>query len=290
MTAGVQVVARSGRDTLGEGALWSARDEAVYWVDILGRRVNRLRLADGAVDAWDMPDVVGWVIERDDRTASGGGMVAGVGRSVVTLDLDPFSIRPFAALPDEPGDNRVNDAKADPAGRIVFGTMPFDCARPVGSLYRLAPDGAVERIEAGYTIPNGPAISAAGDFMLHTDTARRTIFRYAIATDGTVGAPAEWLRFDPAWGSPDGMTFDADGGLWVACWGGGSVRRFHPDGRLDRSIALPASQITSCTFAGAALDRMFVTSAGDGVDEAEGGALFEVDPGCRGLPTPMFNG
>lgn len=281
----VRVVARDRRDTLGEGVLWSARDDAVYWTDILGRRVNRLRLADDRIESWAMPDVTGWVIER-----ARGGFVAGVGRSVMTLDLAPFKLQPFAELPGEPANNRVNDAKADPAGRIVFGTMPFDCARPTGSLYRLDSDARLTRLDTDYVIANGPAIDPAGRFMLHTDTGRRTIYRYAIAADGTVGSPAEWLRFDEAWGAPDGMTLDAEGGLWVACWGGSCVRRFDPNGGFDRLIELPASQITNVTFAGPALDRMFVTSAADGVDEEHGGALFEVDPGCRGLPTQQFRG
>lgn len=280
----VRIIPRDRADLLGEGALWSARDDAIYWTDILGRRVNRLRLADDAVDSWEMPDVVGWVIER-----SGGGLVAGVGRSVVLLDLEPFAIRPFAELP-EPADNRVNDAKADPAGRVFFGTMPFDCTRPVGGLWRLDPDGGVARLAGDYTIPNGPAIAPSGDWLLQTDTARRTLYRYPVAPDGTLGTPSPWLRFEPDWGAPDGMTFDAEGGLWVACWGGACVRRFDADGRCDRRIDLPAGQITSCTFAGPARDRMFVTSAADGDDGPHAGALFEVDPGVRGLPTLMFQG
>ena len=83
---------------------------------------------------------------------------------------------------------------------------------------------------------------------------------------------------------------DVDGYLWVAHWGGSRISRFRPDATLDRAIALPASQITSCTFAGPNLDRMFVTSAADGVDEPYGGHLFEVDPGVKGLPTMRFRG
>lgn len=281
----VRVVPRDRRDRLGEGPLWAAREDALYWVDILGRRLNRLGLSDDAVTSWEMPDVIGWAIER----SGAPGFVAGLGRSVVTLTLDPLEITPHVALPGEPDDNRVNDAKADSAGRVWLGTMPFDCARPTGSVYRLEGGQAI-RVADGYTIPNGPAIGPEGEWMFHTDTALRTIFRYPVAPDGALGIRAPFVTFEPDWGDPDGMTLDAEGGLWVACWGGSCVRRFTPDGTHDRSIALPASQITSCTFAGESLDRMFVTSAGDGVDEAEGGALFEVDPGCRGLPTHKYRG
>jgi sugar lactone lactonase YvrE len=126
--------------------------------------------------------------------------------------------------------------------------------------------------------------------MYHTDSALNRIFRLSIAEDGTLGPRELFLEFPPEWGSPDGMTIDADGGLWVAHWGGARVSRFWPDGTLDRAIALPASQITSCIFAGPDLDRMFVTSAADGVDEEFAGQLFEVDPEAKGLPTLRFGG
>lgn len=282
----VRVIARDRRDTLGEGVLWSSREDAVYWVDILERRLNRLQLADDRVDSWEMPDVIGWVIEREDAP----GFIAGIGRRFVALSLDPVTVTPIAAPEDDRDGNRFNDAKADVAGRIWAGSMPFTCDRPSGAFYRLDTDGTASRVDNDYTIANGPAISPDGSWLYHTDTALATIYRYAIAPDGGLTDRAPFIRFEESWGNPDGMTLDADGGLWVACWGGSCVRRFTPDGTPDRSIALPASQITNCTFAGPDLNRMFVTSAADGVDEEHGGALFEVDPGCRGLPTHRYRG
>ncbi|WP_374944264.1 SMP-30/gluconolactonase/LRE family protein [Sphingomonas sp.] len=284
--ARVRTIARDRRDTLGEGVLWSARENAVYWVDILGQRLNRLSLADDSVDGWDMPDVLGWVIEREERQ----GFVAGLGRRFVRLTLDPLTVETIAAPEDERHGNRFNDAKADARGRIWAGSMPFGCDQPSGSLYRLDTDGRATRVEDGYTIPNGPAIPPEGGFLLQTDTARNTIYRYTVRDDGTLADRTHFIVFEDGWGHPDGMTFDAENFLWVACWGGSCVARFAPDGQLDRRIALPASQITNCAFAGEGLDRMFVTSASDGIDEAEGGCLFEVDPGCRGLPPYRYRG
>lgn len=282
---GVRVIARDRRDELGEGPLWSARDDAVYWTDILAHRINRLSLATGAVESWQMPAYAGWVIER-----ASGGLVAGVGREVAALDASGAIVDRIAALEPERTGNRVNDAKADAAGRIWAGSMPVTADRPSGAFYRLDPDGAVTCVDDGYRIANGPAISADGRTILHTDSGLGIIYRFAVDAAGNLGPREPFIQFEPRWGKPDGMTFDAEGGLWVACWGGSCVMRFTPDGERDRIIELPASQISSCTFAGPGLDRMFVTSAAVDVQEPLGGALFEVDPGCRGLPAHPYRG
>lgn len=281
----VRVIATNRRDMLGEGPLWSSRDQTLYWVDILGKSIQRVGWADQRVDSFDQPDHAAWVVERQT-----GGLIAGVGPDIVALDLESGGRETVATVDADIGGNRLNDAKADALGRIWFGTMPVGCDRPSGSLYRLDPDGRVARVDAPYTIANGPAIDPEGAFLLHTDTALRTIFRFEIREDGSLGTRHPFVRFDGDWGNPDGMCFDANGGLWVACWGASRVMRFTPGGAPDRSIELPASQITSCAFAGPRLDRMVVTSASHGVTEAYGGALFEIDPGCRGLPASLFGG
>jgi len=281
----VHTIQRDWRDLLGEGPLWSPRDNALYWTDILSHRLNRLSLDGGEQQMWQFDDYLGWAVERE-----AGGLMLGVGRNFVRFDPETGAIAVIASPePDREG-NRVNDAKADPQGRIWAGTMSINCEDPTGSFYRLDTDGKATRVDGPYTIANGPAIAADGSFLLHTDTALSTIFRFDIRDDGTLGSRTPFVTFQPEWGNPDGMTFDAEGCLWVACWGAGQVLRFDPEGDRERAIALPASQITSCTFAGPALDRMFVTSASVGVDEPEAGKLFEVDPGCRGLAAQIYRG
>lgn len=281
----MRVVEREGRDTLGEGLFWSERQNALYWTDILAPALNRLCLETGEVQRWPMPEMMGWVIERE-----GGGLIAGLRSGFAELALDPVEVRPIAdPEPNEPA-NRMNDAKADPWGNIWAGTMPVAIDRPSGGLYRLSADRQVEQFDSGYTVANGPAISPDGRWLYHTDSPARTIYRFALSAEA-VRDRTEFLRFEEGWGVPDGMTCDAEGGLWVAHWGGARVSRFTADGRLDRAIELPASQITNVCFGGAALDRMFVTSAADGCEgEPLAGALFEVDPGCRGLPPHRFAG
>jgi sugar lactone lactonase YvrE len=280
------VVARDVRDTLGEGTLWSARDNALYWVDILAPALNRLSLVDQSIDRWAMPEPLGWVVERQT-----GGFVAGFQSGFAELDLAPFSIRPFAdPEPHLPG-NRMNDGKADAHGHIWCGTMDMAEEQDSGTLYRLAPDRSWTSMDEGYRVPNGPAFSPDGQWLYHADTGRRIIYRFALENGGRVANRDVFIHFGEADGHPDGMIVDAEGFLWVAHWGGGCISRFDADGILERRIALPARQITNIAFAGEALDRMFVTSAAIGLPPGDyDGALFELDCGVRGMPSHQFGG
>ncbi|AGH49024.1 SMP-30/gluconolaconase/LRE domain-containing protein [Sphingomonas sp. MM-1] len=280
------IIGRDVRDELGEGTLWSARDNAVYWVDILAPTLNRLALDTSEIRRWPMPEPLGWVVER-----AGGGFIGGFRSGFAEIDLDPIAIRPIAdPEPHLPG-NRMNDGKADAQGRIWCGTMDMAEAQDTGSLYRLDPDRRWTRMDEGYRVPNGPAFSHCGRWLYHSDTARRVIYRFALDADGAIADRRPFVRFAEADGYPDGMTVDADGHIWVAHWGGGRISRFSPDGEQVRTVTLPARQVTNITFAGAGLDRMFVTTAATGLAPTEhDGALYEIDCGTRGLPTGIFPG
>jgi len=274
------VVARAERDVLGEGPIWSARDNALYWVDILAPALNRMSLSDMAVARIPMPDLIGWVVER----SNGSGFIAGFKSGFVELDLDPVRVRPIGnPEPFLPG-NRMNDGKADAAGRIWAGTKDMADKVASGALYRLDGDRTWTKMDDGYRVPNGPAFSPDGRYFYHADSGRQIVYRYPLREDGTLGMREPFIRFADEDGCPDGMTVDADGGLWVAHWEGWRISRFHPDGSWDLSIQLPTSRITSIAFAGPALDRMFVTSASIDIEHEElAGAIFEVAVGRRGI-------
>ena len=280
-------VASDIRSLLGEGPLWSEREKAVYWVDILAPAVHRVSLYDGNVRTWPMPEPTGWVVERRDQP----GFIAGLQSGFAELTLDPFKCRHIVDPEPQYPDNRMNDAKSDHLGQIWAGTMDSEMREPLGSLYRLDRDFRVTRHDSGYMVSNGPAFSPARDWFYHSDTGRGIVYRFELTPEGDIRNREPFIDFPGEWGHPDGMTVDAEGGLWIAHWGGGRVSRFTPEGTLDRDVRLPASQITSCTFAGENLDRMFVTSAAqDREDEALAGVLFEIDPGARGLPPNLFDG
>ncbi len=275
------------RALLGEGPLWVARESAVYWTDIKGKALHRLRLTDSKHTTWAMPDMLGWVVERRGQP----GFVAGLRTGFARLELTPLRIEPLGVLEPELPHNRMNDAAVDSSGCIWAGTMDDREQQDSGSLYRLDTAGRWTKHDTGYGVSNGPTFSPRHDLLYHTDTARRVIYRFPLGRDGRLGERELFVKFEDEWGWPDGMATDVDGGVWVAHWEGGRVSRFGPDGRLDRVIRLPVSRVTSCCFAGDALERMFVTSASLGrEDEAMSGCLFEIDPGVRGAPTYAYGG
>jgi len=273
-----------GRAILGEGPLWSAARERLFFVDILGHRIISCGAHGNDATEWAMPAGPCWLIEHE----TGDDFLVGLGRSIVTMRLEPGKPAeigaPLAWLGGLPEGMRLNDAKAAPDGGVYFGTMDNAEAEATGALHLLARDGTITRLDGGYTVTNGPAISPDGRILYHTDSPARTIYAFDRADDGRLSGKRAHIRFTEADGYPDGMTCDAEGGLWVCHWDGGRVSRFTPEGRLDRSIALPASRVTSCVFFGETLDRLAITTAAkDRPDEPLAGALFVVDPGCRGL-------
>ena len=277
---------------LGEGPLWSQRDRCVSWVDILGQSLHAYYLETERRSQWAFDEPTGWVIERE-----AGGFICGLMSGFAALSLDPFQVTPIInPYPNEP-ENRLNDAKADRFGRIFAGSMHSPITKTSGALYRLNADLSVTVIDQPYTIANGPAFDVSGRQMYHTDSALHQIYIFDVDGRGEVGHKRLFLEFPPSLGSPDGMTVDADDGLWVAHWapqsGLGRISRFRPDASLDFFIELPTPQITSLCFAGDHLDRVFVTSAAQGLsDDPLAGALFEIDPdllrGHRGMEPHRF--
>lgn len=279
--------------SLGEGPLWSPREAVLYWVDIKAPALHRYRPGDGDKTSWVMPEPLGWVIER----ANGEGLVAGFQNQGFAF-LTPGTMRPEVIGQPEPDypDNRFNDAKADSAGRIWAGTMDDNEREASGSLYRLDPDLDWHRMDKGYVVTNGPAFSPDDKTLYHTDTFEGTIYAFDLTEKGKLDNKRVFVTIPEGDGYPDGMTCDAEGCLWVAHWGGWRITRFTPDGRADRVIEMPVSQVTSMAFGGDDLDRLFVTSAAIDLSEEEledqplAGGLFEVDCGVKGLPPGQFGG
>jgi len=239
-----------------------------------------------------MPERIGWLIPR----ADGDGFMAGLHSGFFRLWLEP-KLRLEAIGSPHPGqpDTRMNDAKADCFGRIWAGSMNNrDASQPDGQLVRLDTDASFTVCETGIHIANGPAIAADASWMLHTDSYLNTVYRYRIDRDGGLHSKTVWRVFEAHEGTPDGMTLDADGNVWVAFWGGACIRQFTAEGTQLQTIELPALQVTSMCFGGDDLRTLFVTSARIGLDALAlerypaSGSCFVLQPGAQGLPAQKF--
>ncbi len=276
---------------LGEGPLWVERENAVYWVDIMSSQVHRYALADGGKTSWTFPFAVTSLSPRRD-----GGFIGTLHDGFAEINFDALSAKPIA-LPeaDKPG-NRFNDGKVDSSGRYWAGTMDIEQAGATGSLYRLDPDLSARKVDSDYIICNGPTFNLDNTIIYHTDSIRRTIYALDIGADGSLSNKRVFAQFDEADGVPDGMTTDSEGCVWAAHFGGARITRFSPAGEILQAVPIPALNITSCAFAGAELDTLYITSARFNMPAEESanyplaGSLFSYRPGVKGLPTPLFAG
>jgi sugar lactone lactonase YvrE len=267
----------------GEGPVWVGRDSSLYWVDMLAGDVLQLDGA-GQVSRHRVGSVAAAL-----RPRAGGGLVVAVERGFVLVQPD-WTVRD---LPEAFADAsvRMNDGGCDPQGRFYCGTMAYDAAPGAGTLFRLDPDGSVHVVLAGVTVSNGLAWSPDGATVYYVDSATQRIDAF----DFDAGSAAfqnrrAVVRIDPDLGSPDGMTVDAEGGLWVALWDGAAVHRYSPDGRLEEVIELPTPRVSACTFGGERLDQLFITTSALNLDGADdlAGAVFLAAPGVTGLPASSY--
>ena len=263
----------------GEGPVWWP-DGHVRCVDLLAGDLVDVH-EDATITRSHISQVAAVV-----RPRSAGGAVVAVERGIVLLD-DSGNVSRQPEVWSDPA-VRMNDGGCDPDGRFYCGSMAYDEAPGRGSLYRFDKDGTATVILAGVTISNGFAFAPDGSTAYYADTPTQRIdaFDYDYRRGLTRRRPL--ITIPPEDGSPDGITVDNEGGIWVACWGGSAVRRYHRDGSLDAVIDIPGvKQVTACTLGGPHLDRLYVTTSRRGLDPiATGGAgaIFIVDDVIPGQP------
>ncbi|MEO6609585.1 MAG: SMP-30/gluconolactonase/LRE family protein [Aestuariivirga sp.] len=287
---------------LGEGALWSPGEDALYWIDQMRPELHRLDVVTGRDTKFDiaLPHQLGALLPR-----RAGGFVLAASDGISFLDAK-FTLRtpyvnPIANTP------RVcfNDAKCDRQGRLWAGTTDRLETETIGALFRIDAAQNVARIVDGFICSNGPSFSPDGRIIYHTRTHNRTIYAHDVdPTTGEVGPGRIFVTVRPEEGVPDGSTVDAAGYLWSTHWGGSRVTRYAPDGTVDRVIKMPVKSPTSCAFGGKDMTTLYVTSASiEFVDGAwvymdqtgfaqspMAGAIFAIETGIRGLTETAFRG
>lgn len=280
------------QNLLGEGPRWVPAEQALYWVDIQNHLIYRYSPASGQHEVFDVGVRVTVLAPR-----RSGGFIAGTEHGFAVWHPGrplEFLVNPEAHRPDI----RFNDGAVDSRGRFWAGTMnDKDHTRPDGCLYRLDPDGSVHRMADGFQVYNGTAWSLDQRTMYCTDSGQRIIWAYDFDVEtGAISNRRVFARIPESDGVPDGHTLDSEGYLWSTHWGGWKITRFDSTGNPEREVRLPVENVTSCTFGGAQLDELYITTARQGLStealskQPLAGDLFRVKVGVAGLAQPDYAG
>jgi sugar lactone lactonase YvrE len=284
------------RCALGEGIVWWARRHALLWTDIEGARLWMWDV--GGSRSWKLPARLGSL-----APCESGALLIGLEKAICSADLDQSTpdalvLTPLAGVEEDLATTRVNDGRTDRAGNFVFGTMnQAEGHPPTGSFYQWSTRAGLRRLDLPHVgIANSICFSPDGGTMYFCDSPRGTIMRCRYdAASAQVSGVGVFATLGPSDGSPDGSIVDADGYLWNAAWGAGVVRRYRPDGTLDREVFLPAKNPTCVVFGGPALNELYITSARQEMTAEElertpdaGGVYRAVIQHVRGLTDAPF--
>ena len=268
---------------LGEGPVWMADTGRLHWVDIERGLLHSTHLETLQTETREIGQMVGAAVPCDD-----GRWLLAMANGLAFYDWTSRQLElvsdPEADLPD----NRFNDGKCDPQGRLWAGTMRREEPRPaVAAFYRMDTSRRVQKMLDGVKLSNGLAWNAAGDKLFYNDTGQNSTFVFDFdAETGTI-SNQQTLHVEKNW-NPDGMCIDLEDRLWIACYGAGEIQCFDSTtGNKLAVIATPAPCPTSCCFGGPNLDQLYITSAQDGED-SDGGGLFIAQPETQGRPVTLF--
>lgn len=279
---------------LGEAPLWDDRTDTLWWVDILTAKLHSFAPSSGK----HMERVLDHALTSISKRES-GGFVGTQYDGFVLLDEEANVIKHLGIVEPNIPTNRFNDAKVDPQGRLWAGTMDFDCEEKSGALYRLDADLTWSRHDEdhAYIVTNGPTFSPDGKTLYHTDTLAKQVFAFDLGDDGSLHNKRLFIELEEGQGFADGMTVDSAGNLYINHYGGSRITRFDQNGHKINHYPMPASCITSCTFGGPELDRLYITTAAQNVEDEDrwdqeplAGNLFSIEVDAVGLPASSFKG
>jgi sugar lactone lactonase YvrE len=275
---------------LGEGAIWHPVENKLYWIDIEGKALHIYDPAIQEDKQHTVEERIGTVVP-----VQLGGVLVALQNGIYKMDTNTGHLK-FIVNPLPDVNMRFNDGKCDPSGRFWVGSMALDSRKKGATLYRMDEDNRIYTMLDSVTISNGIVWTADKKTMYYNDTPTLTIqaFDYNNKT-GEISNRRVAVTIPEGMGSPDGMTIDAEGKLWVALWGGNAVGRFDPlTGLLLQKITVPAPNVSSCAFGGKNLETLYITTARAWVTSEKlvefplSGGLFSVEPGVRGVPANFF--
>lgn len=276
---------------LGEGPHWDEQVGVLYWIDIQGKKLHAYDPSNGENRTIQFDQMIGAAVpSEDDKFIL--AMENGIYEYDMKKDDLTLIINPEADLEN----NRFNDAKCDPSGRLWAGTMAMNGQLGQGNLYRLDQNKELTKMVSDVSISNGLAWSPDHKYMYYIDTPTSEVVAYDYDDEtGNISNKKTVIKFTSEMGSPDGMTIDREGMLWIAHWGGSRVSRWNPqNGELLEEIKVPAQNVTSCAFGGKDLDELYITTARVGTSEEQlerfphAGGLFKVKTKVQGMVGQRF--
>ncbi len=273
---------------IAESPVWDAAGRRLLFCDILGKRVHELSVDDGRQTSWDFAEEVGSF-----GLCASGRLVVALRHRVVLFDRRTTTLVDLAGPVDEPVTNRFNDGKVGPDGCFWIGSMDERVPRnKTGVLYRVTPEGKVERKAEGYAVSNGLAWSPDGQVMYHSDSTAGIIEAWDFDTrSGGIANHRILATLANEDGPPDGAAVDAEGNYWSAAPSAGCINRFSPTGTLLEKLSFPVPGATMPCFADG---HLYVTSlrAGRSAETLERhptlGGLFRTASPVRGAPVATF--
>ncbi|GLV54224.1 gluconolactonase [Dictyobacter sp. S3.2.2.5] len=288
----IEVVLASA-DQLGESPLWSIDEQTLYWVDDVQGIIHRLRPATGSHETFTTGIYIGMIALRQS-----GGLALTTRTGFAIWEPGISEPRPLAQPEQGKPHMTFNDGAVDCAGHLWSGSMnQNELPPPVGTLYRLDPGGTVTPMLAPVGLPNGIGWSPDNRVMYFTDSLLRTIFAFDFDPDGgTITNQRVFVHDSRGSTIPDGLTVDAEGYVWSACWGTGQIVRYTPSGAVDSVLQLPVPNVTSCIFGGLDLNELYITTAREGLSHEQqqqyplSGALFRLKTTTRGREEFKFRG
>ncbi len=273
--------------------MWSVREQALYWTDNLGGLIHRLEPESGSEQSF-LPGQDVMAIGLRER----GGLVLALAKQLAFYEPGG-ELEPLMGVEQDQPRNRLNDGKVDRRGRYWAGTMnDVDWDTPSGSLYRIDPNLELSRLRGAVVCANGLGWSPDDRTFYFGESFRYAIFAYDFDPDaGALSGRRVFATVDRGSGAfPDGLTVDAEGGVWSVQNGAGRVVRYAPDGMVTHEVEVPIPQPTSCIFGGRDLDVLYITTSRQKMAPEQlehyplSGSVFAVRPGLSGVPEPLFAG
>lgn len=291
----------SSHDKLGEGCLWDAEAQVLWWLDIARpTRIQCLNPATGDHRVWTSTLLLTAIARK-----KSGGFVVGGEDGVYSFNPATGETTPFCKPEGNTPQNRMNDGAVDPQGRFWIGSMmqnigsggeDLDITDDTGNLFCVEAHGSSRRMEKNIGVSNGPCWSPDGQTFYFSDSKKQLIHAYDFDGDSGVLSNRRVLNDSKDYGYPDGATVDAEGYIWSARWEGSCVLRIDPKGRIDRVVEIPATRVTCPVFGGADMDTLYLTTSRAHVDAAtllrypHQGGVFAFAPGVKGMLKNEFAG